>query len=63
MKNMRKSVLLLFILGANLSFIACTDDSLAEVEEQNPPVYADDTGGGSGGDDPMDPPPDPPKED
>jgi|25_taG_2_1085351.scaffolds.fasta_scaffold32073_2 hypothetical protein len=58
---MRRIVFTLILIGANLSFIACTDDSLAEVEEQNPPIYADgDTGGGTGGDDPMDPPPDPP---
>ena len=58
---MRKTFLLLCILGANLFFIACTDDSLSEVEEQNPSYYANDsTGGGTGGDDPMDPPPDPP---
>lgn len=54
---MRKAVLLC-ILGANLSFIACTDDSLAEVQEkQNPSVYADGTGSEGGH---IDPPAEPP---
>ena len=53
---------MLFILGANLTLISCTDQSLAEVEEQNPPFYAEgDTTGGNGGEDgQLDPPPDPP---
>lgn len=57
---MRKSILIICILGANLSFIACTDDSLAEIQDEID-LYADDPEGGNGGEDgTMDPPPDPP---
>lgn len=56
-KIMKKLILALLVLCANISLIACTDDSLAEAqEEQNLPHYADE------GDGHIDPPADPPGE-
>lgn len=54
---MKKVILLVCLISANLSFVACTDDSLAEID-----TYADgDTGGGNGGEDgQLDPPDEPP---
>ncbi|MEO2071910.1 MAG: hypothetical protein ABGW99_11310 [Zunongwangia sp.] len=63
---MKKAILFLCILGANMAFIACTDDSLADINEFNE-TYADGTdddpgdGGGSTGEDgQIIPPADPP---
>ena len=71
---MKKAILFLCILGANMAFIACTDDSLADINEFNE-TYADGTddltsndgtgnegtGGANGGEDQeIDPPADPP---
>ena len=58
---MKKALLIVCLIGANLSFVACTDDSLAEIQEEID-TYADgDTGGGNGGEDgQLDPPPEPP---
>ena len=66
---MKKAILFLCILGANMAFIACTDDSLADINEFND-TYADGpddnpddpgAGGGSTGEDgQIDPPEEPP---
>jgi hypothetical protein len=54
---MKKAVLFICLIGVNLSFIACTGDSLAEVQEEMD-IYA---GGGNGGDDgQLEPPQEPP---
>lgn len=54
---MKKAVLILCMLGANLFFYSCTDDSLADVQEEID-VYADGDTGGEGGH--IDPPVEPP---
>lgn len=58
---MKKAILFVCLIGANLSFVACTDDSLADVQEEME-TYADgDTSGGNGGEDgQIDPPQEPP---
>ena len=66
---MKKAILFLCILGANMAFVSCTDDSLADINEFND-TYADGseggtgnegTGGANGGEDQeIDPPADPP---
>tara|TARA_B100000678_G_scaffold204024_1_gene171802 strand:- start:13647 stop:13856 length:210 start_codon:yes stop_codon:yes gene_type:complete len=66
---MKKAILFLCILGANMAFVSCTDDSLADINEFND-TYADGTeggtgnegnGGANGGEDgEIDPPADPP---
>ncbi|WP_405199365.1 hypothetical protein [Christiangramia sp. LLG6405-1] len=54
---MKKIILALVILVANMSLIACTDDSLAEAQEEiNAPHYADSD------DEHIDPPEDPPSD-
>ncbi len=58
---MKKAILIVCLTAANLSFIACTDDSLADVQEEMDTYANSDTGGGSGGDDQhTDPPQEPP---
>ena len=55
---MRKIALALFIIGTNIVFTACTDDSLAEAQkEHNTKIYADDGGTGDGHIDPPEEPP------
>lgn len=54
---MKKAILFVCLIGANLSFVACTDDSLVDVQEEME-TYA---GGGNGGDDgQLEPPEEPP---
>ena len=66
---MKKAILFLCILCTNMAFIACTDDSLADINEFNE-TYADDGEGGTGNEGPgganggedgeIDPPEEPP---
>lgn len=54
---MKKAILIICLIGANISFVACTDDSLAEIQEERK-TYS---GGGNGGEDgQIDPPQEPP---
>lgn len=59
---MKKSLLFVCLLGANLSFVACTGESLTNVQEEID-TYADaDTINGNGGETgQLDPPPEPPE--
>ena len=54
---MKKAILIVCLIGANISFVACTDDSLAEIQEERK-TYADDGNGGEDGQ--LDPEPEPP---